>query len=73
MGRLARRAAFAWPSLTRLVSPDVEQRSKDEIVRRRTALTGDEFTTRELRSLARRYRTATEIDEPLMFLGGPRE
>ncbi len=72
MGRLARRAAFGWPNVTRLVAPDVEQRVRAEVVRRRTALTGDAFTARELRILARRYRTAAGLDEPPIVLGGPR-
>ena len=72
MGRLARRAVFGWPNLTRLVAPDVEQRVRAEVVRRRTSLTGDAFTARELRILARRYRTAAGLDEPPIFLGGPR-
>jgi hypothetical protein len=72
LGRLARRAAFGLPNLTRLVAPDVEQRARAEVVRRRTSLTGTGFTARELRILARRYRAAAGLEEPPIYVDGSR-
>jgi hypothetical protein len=72
LGRLARRAAFGWPSLSRLVSADVEQRARAEVVRRRVSLSGAVFTASELRQLARRYRAAVGIEEPPIRVGGSR-
>jgi hypothetical protein len=73
LAHLARRAVFGWPNLTRLVSPDVEQRARAEVVRRATGLTG----TCSPRASSASWpgaiaRPAGSRNSP-SFLGGPRE